>query len=120
MSQPVSFKISADQIGGRVEVDGEDVTSKVGSAMVQVQADQPTVLLLHMKPGCEGTIQGEGIVEVATDRPDADVICEFLSGIDPNTLQSDALNGLDAGQNTTEVMLQVLQSYARGQTWDPI
>lgn len=120
MSQPVKFRIDADQIGGRVEVDGEDVTAKLDAAHLRIQANQPTVLMLHLKPGCEGAIEGEGIVEVAVDRPDAEVICEFLAGIDGAALERAAMNGCDASQSPTAVMLDVLQAWARGETWDPI
>lgn len=109
-----SFRITARPLGATIVVNGDDVTHKIGVAELRVANGQPTVLTLHQHG--DGIIEGEGIVQIVNPaQADADVICEFLAGIDPDQLDSDALSNADASTNLTAVMLKILQRYARGE-----
>lgn len=118
--QPAAFRIQASPGGGRVEVNGVDVTDQVSAAQVTIGGGA-TVLTLVAKPSA-GSIEGEGIVQVQLppdERTEAEVICEFLAQVDPALLDKDSLNAHDVSQGLTPVILQVLATYARGETWSP-
>jgi hypothetical protein len=118
--EPARFQITADAMSGRVVVNDVDVTDRVSALQVNV-GEGPTVLTLVSRPS-KGTIEGEGIVQVqppGDGRTDAEIICEFLDQVDPALLDSDSLNARDVSQGLTPVILQVLATYARGETWDP-
>lgn len=102
--------------GGRIEVNGDDVTDQVGLAEVRVANGQPTTLSLHLL--ADGKIEGEGIVHVIDHQPtvegiDVDSVLAFLDSIDPDRLDHDALADTDASSNLTVVMLETLKGYAR-------
>ncbi len=109
------FRIDAQPVGGRITINGEDVTDRVAAAELRVGRYDPTVLTLHHLDGA-GPIEGEGIVQVveADDRDDADIICAFLEQIDPVQLEQDALMAQTAAGTLTGPMLQMLCAYARG------
>lgn len=108
------FVVRATPFGAAIEVNGDDISSQVGAAEIRVADGQPTTLTLHHIG--EGSIEGEGIVQVVNpEQADADIICSFLAGIDPDQLDNDALNGADASSNVTAALLQTLQRYARGE-----
>lgn len=112
--ETATFEVKATPVGGRVHVNGKDVTPKIGAAEIRIADGQPTTLVLFLNG--HGTVEGEGIVEVINPaEADAEVICAFLAGIDPDQLDSDALNGADASMNLTAAMLSTLQRYARGE-----
>ncbi len=107
------FTIDANQVGGRIIVDGQDVSTQVAAADLRVGTTEPTVLSLHLT--AVGRIEGDGIVQVIADPADeADTICAFLAQIDPDQLEQDALMVPGPAGTLTAPMLQVLAGYARG------
>lgn len=109
-----SFRLEVTPFGGRIHVNGEDVTDRVGIAELRVADGQPSTLTLHHIG--EGSIEGEGIVNISNTADDAaEIICGFLESIDPDQLDADALNNADSATNLTAVMLKMLQRYARGE-----
>lgn len=106
------FTIQASPLGGRVQINDIDVTDQIGVCELRIADGQPTVLTLHR--AAEGVIEGEGIVQIVHAQEDADIICDFLDGIDPEQLDQDALNDADASSNLTAAMLEILKRYARG------
>lgn len=112
--EPVPYKITTGAVGGRLVIDGEDVTDRVDAFGLRVGRTEPTVLSLHLIPGA-GDIEGEGLVHVVADpRDEADIICEFLAQIDPGMLEADVLQRNDVGGSFTGPMLEQLAAYARG------
>src|SRR4051812_48902457 len=101
------FTIDAGPLGGRITVNDEDVTDRVGIAELRLANGQPTTLSLHLSG--TGTIEGEGVVQILEPRDDADIICGFLELVDPDELDNDGLNDADAGTNLTAAILKTLQ-----------
>lgn len=108
--------IDTTPFGGRIEVNGDDVTDQVGLAEIRVANGQPTTLSLHLL--ADGKIEGDAVVHVIDHQPtpegiDTDMVVAFLDSIDPDRLDHDALNNADASSNLTAVMLDTLKGYAR-------
>ncbi len=108
------FAIDAQAVGGRIVVNGEDLSNQVVAAELRLAPTSPTALTLHMVP-VAGLIEGEGIVQIAAEQPDdAEVICAFLAAVDPTQLEQDALMNPGPSGTLTATMLQVMAGYARG------
>jgi hypothetical protein len=104
------FRIHADPVGGKVELDGRDVTDRVAGLRLDMAAGEPTVLTLETR-GQGGEIEGEGIVQVQS----ADGAGAFLAGIDPTTLEKAALERDQwGGGSLAQLMLDQLRDWAAG------
>ena len=102
------FQIAASPVGGRIRVNGDDLTSKVARVHVDLGQAEPTVLTLQLLAGVDpSSIEGRGIVHVATDVDRAQAIVEFLSQVDPGQLEQAALF-LEGAGTLTQKMLAVL------------
>jgi len=67
------FRIDAALLGGRVAIDGVDVSDGLlGWELIGGAPDRPTRLLLHVAG--EGVVTGEGIVETILDAPSGDQV----------------------------------------------
>lgn len=113
------FKLDASAVGRQstLEVNGEDVTQKmtIRSAMVQVSSNDVPRLVLEVLG--EGTIEGEGIVEVRhVDLPDVqDLILDFLGDLDPEVLDAEVNELLQTDpQPYAALLLEVLKRQVRG------
>lgn len=112
------FTIETRGIGGRVVVNGEDVTGMVSRVVVEADAVNPTRVGIEAKPGMSGKITGKGIVQVLPGEAQAEVVQQWLGAIDPQTLMREvlersSLEGL-GGADPVSVALAVLQEWARG------
>lgn len=105
------FKIQTEAVGfSSVEIDGQDVTERVQGFQTQSVIGQPTVVILHSSG--KGPIEGEGIVQVSAG-DEAQAVVDFLSRIDPETLEREAISRSDWGEgNLTALALQILQEWA--------
>lgn len=103
------FVIRADAIGGRIEVDGEDVTDRVTAADLHFGEHEPSVLTLHHRPG-SGPVEGEGIVQLVDylENP-VELIRRFLDSVDAAALEQAALESLDYDSSTAEAFIAALK-----------
>lgn len=104
------IQITAQPVGGRVKVNGRDITDDIVAATFRLGQAEPTVLSVHMKAGADPTIiEGRGIVQVVADGIDpAQAIVEFLSQIDPAEIEQAALMRDDLGHgNVTAKVLAI-------------
>lgn len=101
--------------GGRIYLNDEDVTHQVTAFEVRAKAHEITQVWIDVIPG-RGEISGPGIVYVREPREDDRVtVVEFLSNIDPATLEAEALEGMGMGDgNVTVALLAKLIDYAKG------
>lgn len=112
MSATAQFKVTADAVGHRtVEINGEDVSSRVAGVAVVVEVGQLTVVTLRHLPAA-GEISGEGIVRLVDE---GDSVLSFLEDIDPKELERATLDGLGPGSGSPVVeALEHLKRWARG------
>jgi hypothetical protein len=111
---PVPFRVHADPIGGRVEVDGQDVTDHVRALHLDVGSNEVSTLVLELVPGT-GPIEGVAIVQGIVGDPAATIV-EFLASIDPSDLERQALAG-DLASGVIPAVLEVLARMAREHPW---
>ncbi len=85
------FSIKVDPVGfGQVTVNGEDVTDRTQGFRVESAQGQPSFLTLYTSG--QGTIQGEGVVQVVEYHEDeAAVIKDFLKKLDAKVIEKIAL-----------------------------
>lgn len=109
------FEVIAGEVGGRLFIDGVDVSDRVDAIRVDVgRLDPTTVTVLH-RPGT-AAIEGEAIIHVhepAADTNPADAVVEFLARVDAASLEHAALMAHTAGRSLTEQMLATLADWAR-------
>lgn len=109
------FEVTAEPIGGQIVVNGADVTSLVRRAVIELSAEQPTRLGLELKSGAEGTVVGEGVVEVV--RP-GESVADWLAAVDAAALRARVLEVMAtegmAGDDPVILALAVLRSWADG------
>lgn len=104
------FVIYAEGVGGRVEIDGEDVTARVAAIDLHISDTEPSVLTLHHKPGT-GSVEGEAIIRlVAYDQTPADLIRAFLDSVDPGALEQTVTETMDWATSTGEAFLAALKA----------
>ncbi len=102
------FQIAAAPVGGRVHINGQDVTDRLTAVDVRLGAAEPTVLSVHLVAGADpSSIEGRGVVHVAVDVDRVQAVVEFLSMVDPGQLEQDAMYREGAG-TLTEKMLAVM------------
>ncbi|GEM_PF-7107365 len=109
--EPVPFRIQSDPIGGRIEINGHDITNNIEGVELYVGHDRASILRVYAVPGT-GVIEGAALVEQVADT--SEVISAFLEAIDPDELDRDALANADASTNLTATMLTILKHYATG------
>jgi hypothetical protein len=112
------FSIQADPGGGRVEVNGEDVSRQVAGFRLEAGAHQVPQLTLFLAAG--GDVTGLGAVAVERQRDaDGDLVASFLSAMDAQQLEKDVLLNLGALEGEaggyTQALLQRLITIARGE-----
>lgn len=110
------FKIEAKPVGGRLAVDGEDVSDHVRGVTVQLGVDQPTRVIVELRPGADGVLTGDGVVEVVRNGIVGEAVAAWLDKIDGATLSRAALDrdgGLE-GPDPVEQALKILKEWARG------
>ena len=108
------FQIAAQPVGGRIHINGTDVTGKVGAVEMRLGEAEVTVVTLHLLAGAEGsTIEGRGVVQVVAEGGGrTQVIEEFLATVDPAELEKAAQYRTDLGGTLTQKMLTVLGDWA--------
>lgn len=108
----VRFELDLTPGGGRVVVDGVDVSDRVAGVRVDAGVDQIPHVLLELAG--EGTIEGVGVVETASTFDPAGVVA-FLEALDPESVEKAAGDGLGWGEgNYTVALLDYLKRLARG------
>ena len=115
-----NFKLTTDGVRGTIEVNGDDITSKVSRCVLEVGGGQPARLGIELRPGMEGEVTGDGIVEVMPNIVAGDLVQMWLDGIDPQVLATEVLQrqtmegtGL-MGADPVATALLVLKEMARG------
>jgi len=105
--------ISTDPVGfSAVEVNGRDVTDEIQGYRLESVQGQPSVVTLYASAA--GAIEGEGIVQVQAADTGA-AVTEFLSQIDPETLERAAIDRSGMGDgDLTKLMLAVLIDWSQG------
>ena len=111
------FRIDADQVGGKVFVNDQDVTETVAAASLHVAPGQPTTLTVHTI--AEGTLEGEGVVQVVHEVPCDETACitAFLDSMLANSegVYLDAMGLHDLSHDLTKAVITVLRHYATGE-----
>lgn len=111
--KPARFDIHLGQTGSgaRILINGENVASRCRALRVESAADETTRIILESY--AEGRIQGEGIVYVEVPQDQRQALHEFLSSLDPATVEQDVLEkcGGLGGMSTGEAFLEVLKGY---------
>lgn len=102
------FQIAATPVGGRVHINGRDVTDEIIAADIRIGSAEPTIVSLHLKAGGDpSVIEGRGVVQVVAGIDTPQTVVEFLSQVDPGQLEQAALF-LDGAGTLTQKMLAVL------------
>lgn len=97
------FHVVTNGAGGRIEVDGTDVTALVAGVELVVGFDQPSRLVLH-RNAVPGTIEGDAIIEVATPGGDP---ADAVRALDPAVLRQRMLaSPIDMATDTYAAMLE--------------
>lgn len=119
MTGVAKFRVEAGVTGAdSIVINGEEVGDRVQAVDLQVRPGGLTVLTVHHVPGA-GTIEGEGIVRVASDTADisdADVILGFLGTVDARLLSKQVLEsaeygGMDPIQSAVELLKAMARDY---------
>jgi hypothetical protein len=109
------FRITAnDDLTSTVEIGGRDVSRQIQALRFDAAGREAPRLTLQLVPGA-GPIEGVAEVQVATEDPKA-VILDFLDQIDPDRLQSEALQGADVSAGVIVAALGVLRRWAEEAT----
>lgn len=96
-----------------IEVNGQRVDEVRALRIDQVDNEFPTLSIVLNSDA--GELEGDGIVKVTEGRTVPETVEMFLTGIDPQQLEADALNDSSLGGATTgELFLATLLRYARG------
>lgn len=113
-----NFNIDLDASGraSKIEINGTDVAQSHRVASVAVQGRTNELPRVYLELSAEGHIEGEGIVEVRLPaEDDRSSIVDFLSSIDPEALEKEALDRVGFGDSSaTPIMLQILAEWANG------
>lgn len=112
------FAITVRPGGAQVIVNDEDVSARVRSFAVH-QGEQGMVPALVLDTFAEGTIEGEGVVQVP-DRGPVDTgpaVIAFLRAMDPGEVERKALEGLSMGDKigAAEMIIRQLIREAGGE-----
>lgn len=106
------FRIITRPDSTTIEVDGEDVSSKVHAARLDLDSRGATLTLAGP---AAGEIDGVALVQVESPSPPGEQVAAFLGGIDPAELERVALNREDMETHgLTKAMLNQLAEWAVG------
>lgn len=97
--------------GGKVVVDGVDISDRTAGLVLKARPGEVTRLIVELYG--EGPVEGLGHVEfVNATAP----LAEFFAAIDPEELEKAALDRLDGfgDRSATQAMLDVLSEWAQG------
>jgi hypothetical protein len=109
----VRFRADVDVVGqGEVHVDETPVTDQIRAFRVEAGGDEPTRIVVELRPGASA-LDVEGKLHVIATEP-TDGILNWLATIDADELERDALNLGDMGTPIGETFLTVLKRYAGG------
>jgi hypothetical protein len=111
MDARTRFEIDVSAPRPTVVIDGEDVAGRIQGFRLDAGV-KGTVLTLF--GAADGTIVGEGLVQVAIESDPQDAIATFLRSVSPKMLEDTALARLKPGDNLTQVMLDQLADWASG------
>lgn len=111
MSGLATFQVLAGATGGRIVVNGQDVTGQVAGARLDLDPRDVPRLTLQLLGA--GEVEGEGIVQITRDgQAEA---AAWLAGLDPEALGAEALNRGGFGRSPAAAMLEVLVEWATGE-----
>ncbi|MER7707239.1 hypothetical protein ABTX81_30600 [Kitasatospora sp. NPDC097605] len=111
--------ITSEGLHGTVHLDGEDISKQIRGYGLRGFAGEPVQAVLYLAEG-RGTTAFDGLarVVVADEQPNtADLVAEFLGGIDADLLAAAVLkrDDLDGKANElTRAALRQLTEWARG------
>jgi len=113
--QPIRVTIAADGRAAHVRLDGEDISEQIAGYTVQQKAGELPTVALYPHPTAGARFDGLAHVVVG-DQPDpGQLIADFLTSLDPKTLEQAALNRDDLGDERyalTQAMLQQAADWA--------
>ena len=97
--------------GGKIIVNGEDISDRVNAFRLTSSINEITVLQLSLIK-VEGTIEGEGIVQVGVDADLDKVLASFKA----DEIEQEALSRLSWGDGATltSVIIELLRERVRG------
>lgn len=112
----IAFEVELGVLGPeRVVVDDVDMTEQVRGVSLVSVAGEPTRVRLELPPSTDiKPLIAKGIVEVMLDVDAGTAISNWLANIDAQVLAEEALQRLDAGEDLTQKMLDVLKEWASG------
>jgi hypothetical protein len=103
--------VDVEAIGfSALEVDGEDLLSKVQGFRLESVQGQPTVVTLWLS--AKGEVNGEALVHAETPQD----IASFVEQLDPEEIEKAAIerSHMDPGASLSKLMLDVVADAARG------
>ncbi|MEU9014248.1 hypothetical protein AB0D12_31665 [Streptomyces sp. NPDC048479] len=116
--QPRHISISSGTAGGKVLLEGDDITRHVRGYSIQQPTpyDRPAVVL-HLVPQDGVVFEGLAHVAVGQQADPGEAMAAFLDHIDAGALETAALHRDDLGSerfDLTRAMLRQLADLARG------
>lgn len=116
---PRQVRIASDGLDAHVFLDSADISQSVrGWAIEQRSPDERPLVVLHVLP--KDGVLFEGLARVAIGQPadPTEAFVEFLTSVDPKTLENAALNRDDLGNERYDLaraMLAQLAEWATGE-----
>lgn len=111
--EPANIEISSGPYGlNKLTVNNQDWTTNVNALRIELNPQSVPVISVSVNPG-PIEMNGPGIIKVSVPQEAVkERLMDFLSALDPNSVEHLALDDLGYGGNTTEAIINVIKVLA--------